>query len=349
MTTVTRSVTGPGRRAGRRPQLSSTQLVYLVLAGIVVVAATLTAGQGRNFVSQGNLWTIFTGMTVLGFIAVGQTLVILAGSLDLSVPYVASLTTLVAGGIMAGDDANLLRGTVIALLVAAVAGLVNALIVTVFDVHGFMATLGVGLVLSGYLATGYQGSTGAAAPGLKFLGVTGLGVMPYATMLMFGCAALVWAMLRYTRVGHHLYAVGGNRAIARMSGVRTWVPVLVAHVLCSLLTGLAGLLLLARTGIGSPVIGSQGRYDLFSIAAVVIGGTLLAGGKGGVVGTLGGVAIFAVLDNLMGVMQVNPFLKDLIRGLLIVVAVAVYARRSIIRRPARFASGSALPQRQAQA
>ena len=90
----------------------------------------------------------------------------------------------------------------------------------------------------------------------------------------------------------------------------------------------------------SPTIGSQGRYDLLSIAAVVLGGTLLAGGKGSVVGTIGGVAIFAVLDNVMGVMQVNPFLKDFIRGLVIVLAVAVYARRSVVRRPPRFGSGS---------
>jgi ribose transport system permease protein len=112
--------------------------------------------------------------------------------------------------------------------------------------------------------------------------------------------------------------------------------VIAAHVLCSVLTALAGLLLLARLGVGSPTIGSQGGYDLMSIAAVVLGGTLLAGGKGNVVGTLAGVAIFAVMDNVMGVMQVNPFLRDVIRGVVIIAAVAVYARREIDRRPAPF-------------
>ena len=101
-----------------------------------------------------------------------------------------------------------------------------------------------------------------------------------------------------------------------------------------MLAGVAGLLLLSRTSVGSPTIGSQGRYDLMSIAAVVLGGTLLAGGRGCVVGTLGGVAIFAVLDNIMGVMEVNSFLRDVVRGLVIVLAVAVYARRSIVRPPA---------------
>ena len=100
---------------------------------------------------------------------------------------------------------------------------------------------------------------------------------------------------------------------------------------------IAGLLLLVPHRCRPPTIGSRARYDLQSIAAVVLGGTLLSGGKGSVVGTIGGVAIFAVIDNVMGVMQVNPFLKDFVRGLVIVLAVAVYARRSVVRRPPRFA------------
>ena len=88
--------------------------------------------------------------------------------------------------------------------------------------------------------------------------------------------------------------------------------------------------------VGSPTIGSQGGYDLMSIAAVVLGGTVLGGGKGNVLGTLGGVAIFAVLNNVMGVMGVNAFVQDMIRGAVIIAAVAVYARRNTTRRPARF-------------
>ena len=130
-----------------------------------------------------------------------------------------------------------------------------------------------------------------------------------------------------------------------MSGVRTAGPVIAAHVLCSVLAGVAGLLLLSRTSVGSPTIGVQGSYDLMSIAAVVLGGTLLAGGKGSVVGTIGGVAIFAVLDNVMGVMQVNPFLKDFVRGLVIVLAVAVYARREHRPPPGPASSGTSAPRR----
>ena len=143
-------------------------------------------------------------------------------------------------------------------------------------------------------------------------------------------------LLHRTRVGHHLYAVGGDIAVARTSGIRVDMPVITAHVICSVLAGMAGLLLASRLGVGSPTVGSQGGYDLLSIAAVVLGGTLLSGGKGTIAGTLGGVLIFAMLDNIMSVMQVNPFLKDVVRGVVIVAAVAVYAGRRIVSRPERF-------------
>jgi ribose transport system permease protein len=317
-------------------RLSSTQIVYLVALLTLIVGAVLVSTVGRNFFSQGNISSILTGTSVLGFIAIGQTLVILAGSLDLSVPYVTSLASLIAAGVMANNPGNVLPGVLLTLGAAAVIGLANGLIVARLNVHGFIATLGMGLIISGYLASNYQGSHGLAPRSFRLVGATQIGPVPVSALIMLGCALVAIVILRRTRLGHHLYAVGGSPEVARLSGIRTSVPVIAAHVLCSVLAALAGLLLLARLSVGSPTIGSQGDYDLMSIAAVVLGGTLLAGGKGNIVGTLAGVAIFAVLDNVMGVMQVNPFLKDVIRGLVIVAAVAVYARREIDRRPARF-------------
>ena len=329
------SVSTPATRRRSVP-LTSTGIVFIVLALTLVAGTILTAMAGRNFFSPGNISAILTGTSILGFIAIGQTLVILAGSLDLSVPYVTSLTSLVAGTTMAGQTSNIVLGVAVALGVSALIGLANGLIVALLDVHGFIATLGMGLILAGYLGTNYKGSAGSAPRDFRLIGATNIGPVPVSTLIMLGCAALVILLLRRTRAGHHLYAVGGNREVARMSGIRTASPVVMAHVLCSVLAGMAGLLLLARLSVGSPTIGSQGGYDLMSIAAVVLGGTVLAGGKGNILGTLGGVAIFAVMDNVMGVMEVNPFLKDVVRGIVIVAAVAVYARRTAAQRPARF-------------
>lgn len=316
--------------------LDSTMIVFIVLAVSIVAGSVITALEGRNFFSVGNIDNVLTTMTILGLIAIGQTLVILVGSLDLSVPFVVSLASVLAGGIMADRSANIAVGVAAALGVAVLFGLVNGLIVSLLHVHGFIATLGTGLIVSGFLGSNYQGSSGTAPYAFRLLDATRIGPAPVATLIMLACAGLAVLMLRRTRLGHHIYAVGGNAEVARMSGVRTQVPIIAAHVICSVTAALAGLLLLARLGVGQPTVGSQAGYDLMSIAAVVLGGTLLSGGKGSIVGTIAGVGIFAVLDNVMGVMQLNPFLKDVVRGIVIVVAVAVYARREIDRRPERF-------------
>ncbi|WP_105032481.1 ABC transporter permease [Arthrobacter ruber] len=322
-------------------RLSSTHIVYLVALATIIAGTVLVGSAGRNFFSPGNVSDILTGTSILGFIAIGQTLVILVGSLDLSVPYVISLSSLIGAGIMANQPGNILPAVLAALLVSALIGLANGAVVAGLQVHGFIATLGMGLIVSGYLGSNYQGSAGQAPLAFRLIGATGIGPVPVSTLIMLACAAVVLLMLNTTRLGHAMYAVGGDASVARMSGVRTRTPVIAAHVICSTMAGLAGLLLAARLGVGSPTIGSQGGYDLLSIAAVVLGGTLLAGGKGSLIGTLGGVLIFAMLDNIMSVLQVNPFLKDVVRGIVIVVAVAVYARRKVVHRPARFGRGPA--------
>ncbi|WP_253904258.1 ABC transporter permease [Arthrobacter sp. Br18] len=320
----------------KTPALTSTHIVYAVVLVTIAVGAVLVGSAGRNFFSTGNISDILTGTSVLGFIAIGQTLVILVGSLDLSVPYVISLSSLVAATVMANETGNILPGVLAALALAAAIGLANGLIVSGLKVHGFIATLGMGLIISGYLASNYKGSAGQTPLAFRLIGATGIGPVPVSTLIMLACAGAVLLLLNRSRLGSHMFAVGGDLTVARMSGIKTRVPVIAAHVLCSVLAGLAGLLLAARLGVGSPTIGSQGGYDLLSIAAVVLGGTLLAGGKGSLVGTLGGVLIFAMMDNIMSVLQINPFLKDVVRGVVIVAAVAVYARRRTLGRPARF-------------
>jgi ribose transport system permease protein len=323
----------------RRIRVDSTVVVLGILVLALIVGGILVAMEGRNFLSPGNIRDILTGMSVLGLVAIGQTLVVLGASLDLSVTYVISLSSLLAATIMNGNPANIPAAVAITLLVCAGIGLVNGLIVTVLKVNGFIATLGVGLILQGTLNTNFEGSAGNVPWAFQLIGATGIGPVPVSTVIMIGLAVLVWFLLDRTRTGAHLFAVGGDPEIARLSGVRTRPPLIAAHVLCSTFAGLAGLLLASRLGVGSPTVGQQGGYALLSIAAVVLGGTLLLGGRGSIWGTIGGVAILAVVDNVMSVMQVNPFLKDVVRGIVIVAAVAVYSRRAIVRRRPRFGTG----------
>jgi ribose transport system permease protein len=320
-------------------RLDTTAIVYIALIGVIALGSVLVSVAGRNFFSDGNIRDILTGMSVLGFVAIGQTLVILCGSLDLSVPYVISLSSLIAADTMKGNPANIGTAVALALGVAALLGLVNGLIVTKLKVHGFIATLGMGLIIKGYLDTNYKGTSGSVPWEFQLIGATGVGPVPVSTIIMLFVALLGALFLSRTRVGNHIFAVGGNEQVARLSGIRTANPVILAHVLCSVTAAMAGLLLASRLGVGSPTVGTQGGYDLLSIAAVVLGGTLLAGGRGSIWGTIGGVAIFAVLDNVMSVMQVNPFMKDVVRGVVIVAAVAVYTGRQVEQRRARFGPG----------
>lgn len=336
------ATTAPSTRAARprRRRLDSTLIVGIALIAVIVIGAILVSTVGRNFFSPGNIRDILTGMSVLGFVAIGQTLVILCASLDLSVPYVVSLSSLVAADLMAGNPANIPVAVLVVLLVAAAIGLANGLIVTKLKVNGFIATLGTGLIIKGYLDTNYKGTSGSVPFEFQLIGATGVGPIPVSTILMLAVALLAAFFLARTRTGSHMFAVGGNEQVSRLSGIRTARPLIVAHVLCSMSAALAGLLLASRLGVGSPTVGTQGGYDLLSIAAVVLGGTLLMGGRGSIWGTIGGVAIFAVVDNVMSVMQVNPFLKDVVRGVVIVAAVAVYTSRTMDRRRPRFETGA---------
>ncbi|GIH67440.1 ABC transporter permease [Microbispora siamensis] len=301
--------------------------VYVALALLIVLGWLLFALDGGRFLSQENIVGIQQRSAALGIVAVGQTLVILAGSLDLSVAYLISLTSLVAAEIMAGADGGVPAAVAAVLAVSATVGLVNGLIVTRLRVHAFIATLGVALIIRGALDERYDGPAGSVPESFQHLGYDRIGPIPVSALLWAAVAASAWLLLSRTRLGYRIYAVGGDAEVARLSGVRTERVVIAAHVLCSVCAGIAGLLLASRLGAGAPTVGTDGGYDLESIAAVVLGGTALAGGRGGVAGTVGGVLLLAVLDSIFNQLEVNSFAKDVVRGVVLVAALAIYARR----------------------
>lgn len=314
---------------------STTAVVYYVLLVVVAVSWVLTARAGSNLLSAGNIEVMMTSLTLLGFVAIGQTHAILVGSLDLSVGYVMSLSSVLCAGLLAGDPANIPVAVITALLVCAVVGCVNGFLVGVLHLNGFIVTLGVGLVVSGYLSTNYRGAVDGVPSALTRVGAGSVGPFPLSTLVMMAALVLMFVLLRKTRLGHHVYGVGGNAEVTRFSGITNAVPVIFAHAVSSAFAGIAGVVLVSRLGVGSPIAGTQGAYDLLSIAAVVLGGSSLAGGRGSLWGTFAGILLFAVIDSTMSILQVNPFLKDVVRGVVIVAAVAAFARRQT-RPPARF-------------
>ncbi|MFC3994715.1 ABC transporter permease [Nocardiopsis sediminis] len=327
-------------RPRRIPRLGTTGMVYAALVLIVAVGAALAATRGHNLLGTANVVDMLTRSSLLGFVAIGQTLVILCRSLDLSVGYVMALCSIVAATTMAGDPARIGLGIAAVLAVSGLIGLANGLVVTKLKVNAFIATLGMGLIIKGYLDTQFAGPVGEVPAAFQAFGYTRIGFVPLSTAVMLGVAVAAVLFLRRTRTGYHIYAVGGDADVARMSGIRVDRPVIIAHVLCSMAAGAAGLLIASRFGTGSSLVYSSG-YDLESIAAVVLGGTYLMGGSGGAAGTVAGVLILAVLDTVFNIMAVDPFFKDVLRGVIVIAAVAIYARRQFARplsRP-RFAGG----------
>ncbi|MFI6324117.1 ABC transporter permease [Nonomuraea sp. NPDC050556] len=307
----------------------NARVVFLALILVTVVGAILVAIDGGNLLTLETIVGVQQRSAALGIVAVGQTLAILAGSLDLSVAYLISLASLVAAEIM--ETGAVLPAIAAVLGVSALVGLVNGVVITKLKVHAFIATLGVALIIKGVLDHLYDGPAGKVPESFQHLGYDRLGPIPVSALLWAAVAAAAWFLLKRTRYGYRTYAVGGDVEVARLSGVRTDRVVIVTHILCSVCAGIAGLLLASRLGAGAPTVGTDGGYDLESIAAVVLGGTALAGGRGGISGTVGGVLLLAVLDSVFNQLEVNSFFKDVVRGVVIVAAVAVYARRAAKR------------------
>lgn len=303
--------------------------VYAVLLLFFLVAWVLVSLFGRGqFLSSTNLNNMAERSVALGIVAVGQTFVILVGSLDLSVAYLISVVAVMASYTMQGDPNRVPAAIALVTAIGLGVGVVNGLIVTKLKINAFIATLGTGLLMQGVLNASFNNFAGSVPRSFQNLAYGDIGPFSISVLMLFAVVILGSLILNRTRFGAHIYAVGGNRATARLSGVRTDRVIIGAHIIASLTATLSGLYIVSRLRAGAPWVGPDGVYDLESVAVTVIGGTALSGGRGGVWGTLAGVFIFAILDTMFNQLGVDSFLKQVLRGLIIIAAVASYAIRS---------------------
>jgi len=264
--------------------------------------------------------------TPLAILAASQTLVMLTGGIDLSVASVASMSAYIAAtqSSSQGDAMAIL----LALLAAAAVGLMNGVGVGLFRVQPLIMTIGIGLVVTGFL-TVYQVLAVASAASVPeviggLFGGTSLGAIPNSLFVFAPLAVIILLGLRRAGYGRLLYAVGDNQVAARLAGVRIWQVLLVAYVLSSLLAGVAGL---ALSGVArSATIALAEPYLLPSVAAVVIGGTSIFGGRGGYTGSIIGALILTVLVSLLTVLEAPQPVRQMIYGAIILGVAAAYTR-----------------------
>ena len=291
------------------------------LIGLILLCAFLTFATD-SFFSLRNFLNILDQVTVIGIIAVGMTFVILTGGIDLSVGSVLALAMMVLGFL--NVEAGLPMGVAMpaAIGAAAVAGLISGLLITEFKVPPFIATLAMMSIARGLASMITNGSQIIGFPPWFNMGaiIRYGGLLTMTVAVMFVVFALAWLFQRYRQGGRAIYAVGGNPEVARLAGINVNRVTVLVYTACAALSGLAGVLLAARLDAVQPTIGIA--YEIDAIAAVVIGGTSLSGGTGGVVGTLIGVLIIGVLRNGLNLLSVSPFLQAVIIGLVIVMAVA---------------------------
>ncbi len=290
-----------------------------LIAALVILSAALSILR-PTFLTVPNLVNLVRQISINGILAVGVTFVLLTGGVDLSLGSLVALTGVIAAEMAHPDQFPLLVPVLAGIATGGCCGAVNGMVVTVGRVAPFIVTLGMMTAARGLALVVSDGrpvsnlSRGFAAIGSGDL----LGV-PVPVLILCGVAVIAAVVLYNLRIGRYLYAVGGNENAARASGVRVgWVKMF-AYVVSGAMAGLAGVVLAARITTGQPNAGFG--YELDAIAAVVIGGTSLSGGVGGVGGTILGALLMGVINNGLDLLNVQSYFQQIVKGVIIVGAV----------------------------
>jgi ribose transport system permease protein len=298
-------------------------IVYIVMVLLIIVAQILRPG----FASFGHLENVARQSAFLGLVCIGQTLIILTGGIDLSVAQMLVLSNIIAAQMMSGKDENTLVALLTILLIGAVSGFICGVGVYYLKIPSMVMTLAMGNVLLGvaYIYSkgspkGYRSEILDAFTNGRILGLT------YGpTLLWIVLAVIIILVLRYTAFGRSIYLIGTNREAARYSGVKIAAVTIAVYTIQAVLTALTGFILVGYTGTGYMSTGAA--YGTSSIAAVVIGGASVLGGKGGYGGTVAGVIIMTVIISLMTMLDMPEAGRLMAQGAIIIALLLIVYRK----------------------
>lgn len=299
------------------------------LPGLLVLFIVFFIFSNGRIANLDNLTNLGTQVAVLMVVSLGQTMVILIRGIDLSTGAVISLAGVFTASFVASYSFNPLLAIVAGVMVGSCIGVVNGLLITRLEIPSVIATLGMSTVATGVLLSYTHGypiyNLGQYTDIFTTIGSGRLFGIPILIIVTVFVWIGVWLLMTRTVFGRHIYAIGGNKEASRLSGINVLRTELIVYVLCSSLSAFAGVLLMSRLGVGHPLAGDSFLLD--PIAAVLIGGTSMAGGEGGAVDTLVGVLIMGVLNNGLYLIAIDAFSITLIKGLIIIGAVATIALR----------------------
>jgi ribose transport system permease protein len=323
----------------RRDVLDIVFKVQSLFGLVLVFAAAVVYSPSKNghllFLDSGNLFNVVRSISEIGILAVGMTLVILIGGIDLSVGSVLGLASVGSAVLLVDNDLGVVPVVLAVLAIGLGFGLLQGIAIAKFGIQAFIVTLA-GMQIARGLARIWSGGQGVTitygdGPGqaplvFSLLGErTFNGLVPVPALIFVVVAALAVALLRVSAFSRHVYAIGGNEKAARLSGVPVTRVKIIVFGCCGLLAALAGIVHAGQLNFGGPNDGSM--YELDAIAAVVIGGTSLMGGRGSVVGTVAGALLVGVLRNILALNNVDANVQLLIIGLVIVLAAGLQRLR----------------------
>jgi ribose/xylose/arabinose/galactoside ABC-type transport system permease subunit len=328
--------TGALTRANRSFALRTA----LILGGLAAVVAVVNALTHGNVLTTGNVLNVLRQITYNAILAVGQTFVIITAGIDLSVGSLVQLSGVVLALFANGAHVNgaaLIAATVgVAIALGGVVGFVNALPVVRLGLPPFITTLAMMLIARGLA---YKISHGRPIPleGDAMTAFTGLGTgfaferIPIVVLWMAVIVVVFGIVLTRTRFGRYIFALGGNEEAARLAGIDTGTVKTAAYMISGMCAAIAGMLLMARFSSGSPQTGVG--FELQSIAAVVVGGTSLMGGRGSIWGTFVGALLIGVLNNVMNLLDIESYTQEIVLGAVILFAVVLdELRKRYLRR-----------------
>jgi len=342
VSTTAPAPSGPQRAdpAGGRSEWSAARIALLLLRGrtlIVLVLLVVVFGLlSGDYLTHSNLILMTKHVSINAILAIGVTFVIVTGGIDLSVGSIAGLASMIVGGLIFNGlgwfgGGRIYFSTVVVVLigiaVGALVGAVNGLIITRFRVAPFIATLGMLYVARGFAQLRSNGGTYPDLSGSSARGNTGFDVLgvkswlgiPVAVWIMVVVAVIAVVVTTRTPFGRRVFAVGGNERAALLSGIRTNRVKVAVYVISGALAGLAGLMLTSELGAAYPDTATT--YELNAIAAAVLGGTALAGGRGTIVGTLLGAFVIGFLSDGLVLIGVSTFWQSVVKGAVIIFAV----------------------------
>lgn len=305
--------------AVRRPVRLDLEAVGIwLLLALAILAASLLNPAFRD---PANLANVLRQSSVLGILAIGQTFVIAAGMIDLSVGMIAGLVVVLACWMLGMDPTLTFLVTVAMLLLGTAIGLLNGSMVNRLRIHPLILTFGMLSVLQGAIFLITDRSIGRASPFLQNLANGEVLGVPLSALLLLGVLLVFHVLFAHTRFGYHLLAAGGNAESARRAGIDVGRVRLACYAISGFCAALGGLLLAGRLGTGYPLAGAG--LELDAIVAVVLGGTALAGGRGSVVRSVAGVLALTIASNLLNLLEVSAFVQMFVKGLIVVAAVIV--------------------------